>query len=106
MGSAARASQRKAHTVAELTAWVEALQARLEKLERPAPNGNGHGHDRGAQSRRDLLKLAGAPAAGAARPASPVGGPAARANKPPPLRTDTPTPSTPTDPPQLPTRRA
>src|SRR5438034_6497470 len=66
MGSAARASQRKAHTVAELTARVEALQARLEKLERPAPNANGHGHDRGAQSRRDLLKLAGAAAAGAA----------------------------------------
>jgi hypothetical protein len=69
MGLAAK-SRRKADKVAELTAKVEALQARLEKLERPtpSPNGgaNGNGHDGGAHSRRDLLKLAGAAAAGAA----------------------------------------
>lgn len=67
MGLATK-SLRKADKVAELTAQVEALQARLEKLERPAPNGsgNGNGHDDGAHSRRDLLKLAGAAAAGAA----------------------------------------
>src|ERR1700730_7902928 len=67
MGLSAK-SRRKADKVAELSAQVEALQARLEKLERPAPNGsgNGNGHDGTAHSRRDLLKLAGAAAAGAA----------------------------------------
>jgi hypothetical protein len=61
-------SGRKADQVAQLRAQVEALQARLEKLERPTPNGNGNadGHDGGSHSRRDLLKLAGAAAAGAA----------------------------------------
>jgi len=62
----ARASRRKADTVAELSAQVQALQARLEKLEAPAHIGNGGGPYRGTQSRRDLLKLAGAAAAGAA----------------------------------------
>jgi hypothetical protein len=67
MGLAAK-SRRKADKVAELTAQVKGLQARLEKLARPAPNdgGNGNGHEGGAHSRRDLLKLAGAAAAGAA----------------------------------------
>lgn len=54
--------------VGRLTAEVEALKARLESLEagaRPNGNGNGHGHS-APQTRRDLLKLAGAAAAGAA----------------------------------------
>src|ERR1700694_953468 len=61
-------TSRRSDQVANLTAQVEALQARLKKLERPAPSGggNGNGHDPGAHSRRDLLKLAGAAAAGAA----------------------------------------
>src|ERR1700694_1913508 len=63
-------TSRRSDQVANLTAQVEALQARLEKLERPAPSpnggGDGNGHDGGAHSRRDLLKLAGAAAAGAA----------------------------------------
>jgi hypothetical protein len=55
--------------VATLTAQVEALQARLEKLEGPGSSssgrgqGGGNGHE--AHSRRDLLKLGGAAAAGA-----------------------------------------
>src|ERR1700730_16886085 len=67
MGLSAK-SRRKADKVAELSAQVGALQARLERLERPATNGgvNGDGHDEGAASRRGLLKLAGAAAAGAA----------------------------------------
>ena len=71
MGLAAK-SRRKADKVAELTAQVEALQTRLEKLERPAssngsnPSSLGGGQGGGSQSRRDLLKLAGAAAAGAA----------------------------------------
>jgi hypothetical protein len=75
-------SGRKADQVAQLRAQVEALQARLEKLERPSPNGSsnhspgqfsppplageGQGGGGGNQTRRDLLKLAGAAAAGAA----------------------------------------
>jgi hypothetical protein len=71
MGLSAK-SRRKADKVAELSAQVEALQARLERLERPSPNGHsnstppGGGQGGGSQSRRDLLKLAGAAAAGAA----------------------------------------
>lgn len=72
MGLAAK-SRRKADKVAELTAQVEALQARLENLERPGssngfsnPSPSGGGQSGGSQSRRDLLKLAGAAAAGAA----------------------------------------
>lgn len=52
--------------VGRLTAEVNALKARLETLEAGArPNGNGNGHA-APQTRRDLLKLAGAAAAGAA----------------------------------------
>ncbi len=71
-GTCSRLSQR-GRVVATLTAQLEALQARLEKLERPAPSPNGSSHPSasgggqgGGQSRRDLLKLAGAAAAGAA----------------------------------------
>jgi len=64
-----KAVRREPDRVAELTARVEALTARLEALESPPPssgNGNGNGLERAPQSRRDLLKLAGAAAAGAA----------------------------------------
>src|SRR5947209_5614155 len=53
--------------IARLTAQVEALTARLTALEAPAVSGsNGNGHEKTPQTRRDLLKLAGAAAAGAA----------------------------------------
>jgi len=58
---------RRPDRVAHLTAQVEALTARLEALETaPHSSENGNGHERAPQSRRDLLKLAGAAAAGAA----------------------------------------
>jgi hypothetical protein len=58
---------RRPDRVATLTAQVEALTARLEALETaPHSSENGNGHERAPQSRRDLLKLAGAAAAGAA----------------------------------------
>src|SRR6202521_5142207 len=61
-------TSRRSDQVANLTAQVEALQARLEKLERPAPSpnggGDGHGHDGGRRRRGDLLKV-GATAAAA-----------------------------------------
>jgi hypothetical protein len=58
---------RRPDRVAQLTAQVEALTARLEALETaPHSSENGNGHERAPQSRRDLLKLAGAAAAGAA----------------------------------------
>src|SRR5437870_1739841 len=70
---------RRSDEVVALTAQVEALQARLEKLESPSgipspfggrqgggSNGNGGGQGGGNQSRRDLLKFAGAAVAGAA----------------------------------------
>ncbi|TMF54520.1 MAG: hypothetical protein E6I16_15530 [Chloroflexi bacterium] len=67
MGRSPNTGSQRADQVANLTAQVEALKARLEKLETPAlRNGNGTGHDRRPQSRRNLLKLAGAAAAGAA----------------------------------------
>jgi len=60
-------TSRRSDVVANLTAQVEALQARIETLEGPAAgNGNGGRQAQGKQSRRDLLKLAGAAAAGAA----------------------------------------
>lgn len=70
MGLATK-SRRKPDQVAQLRAQVEALQARLEQLERNAPNGSSpsplaEGQVGGSQTRRDLLKLAGAAAAGAA----------------------------------------
>jgi len=52
--------------VAELTARVEALTARLEAIEAGQPHANGNHPVGRAQSRRDVLKLAGAAAAGAA----------------------------------------
>jgi hypothetical protein len=58
---------RRPDRVAQLSAQVEALTARLEALETaPRSSENGNGHERAPQSRRDLLKLAGAAAAGAA----------------------------------------
>ena len=63
---------RRSDEVVALTAQVEALQARLEKLERPSgipspfggrqgggSNGNAGGQGGSNQSRRDLLKFAG-----------------------------------------------
>src|SRR5207302_1544329 len=65
-----KADPRNIDDVARLTAEVESLRARLDTLEaggRHNGNGNGNGSPRQApQSRRDLLKLAGAAAAGAA----------------------------------------
>ncbi len=63
------AEPRTGDDVTRLTAEVEALRARLDTLEagpRPNGNGNGNGHPSAPQTRRDLLKLAGAAAAGAA----------------------------------------
>jgi len=60
---------RQTDEVERLTEQVQALTARLETLEsvqRPAGNGNGNGHGNSPQSRREVLKLAGAAAAGAA----------------------------------------
>jgi hypothetical protein len=75
MARSLKTSSRRSDQVAALTAQVEALQARLENLERPAtspngfsnpsPSGGGQGGGH-SSSRRDLLKLAGAAAAGAA----------------------------------------
>jgi hypothetical protein len=68
MEQTTKADARAVDDVGRLTAEVEALRARLETLEagaRPNGNGNGNGHH-APQTRRDLLKLAGAAAAGAA----------------------------------------
>src|SRR5207253_2257716 len=60
-----KASVHQSDDVAQLRATVDALSARIEQLEGgSAPNG--HGSSGAPQSRRDLLKLAGAAAAGAA----------------------------------------
>ena len=73
MPRSVKTSTRRSDEVVALTAQVEALQARLEKLESPAsangsshPSANGGQGGGGNQTRRDLLKLAGAAAAGAA----------------------------------------
>jgi hypothetical protein len=59
-------TRRKDDQIAQLAGQVEALKARLEALE-GSPGGNGNRNGTIApQSRRDLLKLAGAAAAGAA----------------------------------------
>jgi len=58
---------KKTDRIAQLTAQVEALTSRLNALEAPVEaDQNGNGHKAGPQTRRDLLKLAGAAAAGAA----------------------------------------
>src|SRR5207245_993297 len=69
MGRSRAGAGRQPDKVAWLTAQVAELTARLEALEaspRASENGNGNGRDKAPQSRRDLLKLAGAAAAGAA----------------------------------------
>jgi len=71
MGGSRKPRGRQPDEVARLTEQVQALTARLEMLEsaqHPAGDGNGNGHAHGnpPQSRRDVLKLAGAAAAGAA----------------------------------------
>src|SRR5205823_6224928 len=67
MGSSKKTAQPQPDVVARLTAQVEALTARLDMLEgSPRHSENGNGHNKAPQSRRDLLKLAGAAAAGAA----------------------------------------
>lgn len=73
MGVSGKIARRQPDAVAQLRAQVEALSARLEALEaspRVSPNGSDDGgrtgNHHGPQSRRDLLKLAGAAAAGAA----------------------------------------
>ena len=69
MGKSRAGARRQPDKVARLTAQVAELTARLEALEaspRASENGNGTGRDKAPQSRRDLLKLAGAAAAGAA----------------------------------------
>src|SRR5467141_2070663 len=61
------ASQHGVDEVGRLSAELDALRARLEALESGArPNGNGGVHHSAPQTRRDLLKMAGAAAAGAA----------------------------------------
>ena len=68
MGSRKLAGPRS-DEVARLTEQVKALTARLETLEsarRTGGDSNGNGHANPPQSRRDVLKLAGAAAAGAA----------------------------------------
>lgn len=65
MGRSSKTAAPDTDEVTRLTAQVEALQARLQKLEQPG-TGQDNGHQKGAQSRRDLLKLATAAAAGAA----------------------------------------
>src|ERR1700730_4930338 len=71
MGRSRRAVRRAPDEVARLTQEVQALTARLESLEsaqRPGQHGSENGHGNVSQSRRDVLKLAGAAAAGAAGP--------------------------------------
>lgn len=69
MGQGTKAGRRGSDEVGRLSAEVEALRARLDTLEagvRPNSNGNGNAHHSAPQSRRDILKLAGAAAAGVA----------------------------------------
>src|SRR2546426_6876526 len=61
------ASQHGVDEVGRLSAELDSLRARLEALESDArPNGNGRVRHSAPQTRRDLLKMAGAAAAGAA----------------------------------------
>lgn len=57
---------RREDRIAELIAEVQNLKARLESIEGSSTSSNGNGHTKAPQSRRDLLKLAGAAVAGAA----------------------------------------
>ena len=67
MGATKKTARRQPDVVTQLSAQVQALTARLDALEGgPGPSQNGNGHHDGPQSRRDLLKIAGAAAAGAA----------------------------------------
>src|SRR5438445_524884 len=73
MPRSVKTSTRRSDEVVALPAQVEALQARLEQLESPAsangsshPSANGGAQGGGSQTRRDLLKFAGAAVAGAA----------------------------------------
>ena len=68
MGASGKGTRRQPDEVARLTAQVAELTGRLEALESTprSDNGNANGHDNAPHSRRDLLKLAGAAAAGAA----------------------------------------
>src|SRR2546422_4097433 len=67
MGAITRSARRRPDRIAQLTAQVEALTARLAAIEATRESSeNGNGHNKAPQSRRDLLKLAGAAAAGAA----------------------------------------
>src|ERR1700737_2651408 len=69
MGRSKRTVGRAPDEVARLTQEVEAFRVRrdmLESAQRPGQNGNENGHGHAPQSRRDVLKLAGAAAAGAA----------------------------------------
>ena len=63
MALSVKKSKPTSDEIDQLKAQVEQLKARLERMEGKSPNGNG---DSTPHSRRDLLKLAGAAAAGAA----------------------------------------
>jgi hypothetical protein len=65
MGIARKSARVVPDQIARLQSQLEALTARLENLEGASP-ANDNRTDHGPQSRRDLLKLAGAAAAGAA----------------------------------------
>ena len=57
MGAITKSARRRPDRIAQLTAQVQALTARLAALEAtPEPGENGNGH-KAPQSRRDLLKL-------------------------------------------------
>src|SRR5947208_16687317 len=67
MGATKKTARRQPDVVTQLSAQVQALTARPDALEGgPGQTQNGNGHHDGPQSRRDLLKIAGAAAAGAA----------------------------------------
>ena len=67
MGASKKIARREPDLVTQLSAQVQALTARLDALEAtPHVSQNGNGHHDAPQSRRDLLKIAGVAAAGAA----------------------------------------
>jgi hypothetical protein len=57
---------RREDRIAELIAEVQNLRARLDLIEGSSTSSNGNGHAKAPQTRRDLLKVAGAAVAGAA----------------------------------------